>query len=374
MTPFLIAIFFLNLSSLATAAKFTQVFEWNELDLSWSSGARRAQALEDGTFDPEYIKPHYMAVYGTRIFLSLDKYSTIPVTLVSLPTNNASSTSPKLTPVPSWDMHGRGDCNKIEEATGLEVDSVGRLWVLDQGSDDCNAKLWTIDLNKNDQTKLIHRFSFQKLTHDLALDETPDGTFAYISRWYQEQIVVFNLERNQSWIVKTPDVKVFSLALSPKDQEPSQLYLSNHRSNELYSISVATLRNRTRSAKPKLIGKWTERTKPFRMLMDNGNMYVAFRWENYISAWNSSQPFQEQRFHKVVDLNPYFWPFTFSLDQSGTLWMTVFYYNEEPRCRLLKAAAGEKYLPDDASGAEAQSRMLIGSSVFFVFLLAMAIS
>ncbi|XP_065336594.1 protein yellow-like [Cloeon dipterum] len=125
MVPSFCALFFLGLSSLATAVNFTQVFEWpDDWDYEWPSEG-------DGTFKPQNIQPIYMAVYETRIFLSLDRYyDGIPVTLVSLPTSSASSASPKLTLFPSWEMQEFGHCNKIEEAKGLEVDSIGRLWVV----------------------------------------------------------------------------------------------------------------------------------------------------------------------------------------------------------------------------------------------------
>ncbi|XP_065334971.1 protein yellow-like isoform X2 [Cloeon dipterum] len=378
MTPFLTAIFLLGLSSGATAANFSPVFEWNELDFNWPSEASRTTALKDGTFKPENIDPRFMAVHGSRIFLSLDDtYGGIPVTLGSLPTSGASSAPPKLTPFPSWDMHVKGDCDKLERTKGLEVDSVGRLWVLDSGGDDCYAKIWTIDLNNNDHTKIIHRFPVRRLMQDLVLDETPDGTFAYISQGIEQNVVVFSLERNQSWIVKTPEIEVFSIALSPKkDQEPRQLYLSKWYSKELYSISVAALRNGAGTENPRLIGKWT--ADPYRMLLNNqGTMFTALLRQNYISSWNTSQPFAEQRFHEVAGLNSGL-PFTFALDQSGTLWMTVFDNKKKPRYRLLKAAVSEQSLmasPDAANAAEygVKGRKLIDSSVFFVFLLAVAI-
>ncbi|XP_065334484.1 protein yellow-like [Cloeon dipterum] len=128
MTPFFVAIFLLGLSSLATAVHFSQVFDWsNGFDYEWPSEANRTRALSDGTFDPETIEPIFMAFFGSVIFFALEKRDGIPVTLVSLPTNSASSEPPKLTPFPSWDMHEFGNCNKIEEARGLQVDSVGRL-------------------------------------------------------------------------------------------------------------------------------------------------------------------------------------------------------------------------------------------------------
>ncbi|CAB3383653.1 Hypothetical predicted protein [Cloeon dipterum] len=343
MSPFLCAIFLLQLSSLSTATNFSLVYEWHdELDYEWPSEAIRTQALRNGTFEPEHIEPRYMAVYGSRLFLSLTKNVGIPVTLVSLPTNSASS--PKLTPVPSWDMHRMGDCNMIESASGLKIDSLGRLWVLDSSSSVlCNPKLWIIDLMNNDSTKLIHQFPENGLMNDLVLDETPNGTIAYISWWGVQHIVVFCLERNESWTVDLPEIDVYSIALSPKNQEPRQLYLGP--TSELYLISVTELRSATQTANLKLIGKWTEYlySIPYRMLMDNhGTIYVTFCYSNSIFSWNTSQPLQEQIFHEVTALYPD-WPFTFALDENGTFWMTEFDEEKRPTSyRLLKAAVIEK--------------------------------
>ncbi|CAB3387292.1 Hypothetical predicted protein [Cloeon dipterum] len=231
MSPYLCAIFLLGLSSLATAANFTLVYEWPDgLDYEWPSEASKTQAWRDGTLKPWEIEPLYMAVYGSRLFFSLEsKYPEISVTLVSLPTSGASSAPPKLTPFPSWDMHRIGDCNMIEYATGLQVESVGRLWVLDGGSSHCKSKLWIFDLKKNDHNNLVHQIRNPYPMHDFVLDETAHGTFAYISRWYQQSIVVFSLEKNLFWIVETAEIFVFSIALSPKDQEPS--HTSQRKSN-----------------------------------------------------------------------------------------------------------------------------------------------
>ncbi|CAB3382134.1 Hypothetical predicted protein [Cloeon dipterum] len=336
MTPFSIAIFLLGLSSLATAASFTQVIEWNELDYEWPSEESRAQTMPAAIFKPTKIKPFYMAVYGQRLFLSLFRDDSTPVTLVSLPTSSANSESPKLTLFPSLEKHGFGNCDKIEEATGLQIDSVGRLWVLDQGSYDCASKLWTIDLANYDQTKLIHRFPFQNLIHELVLDETPNGTFAYITQLAAQHVVVFSLQRNESWILDTPGKQLLSIALSPKE-ESRRLYVSNYHSSELYTHSVVAVRDGTRTANPELVGNWT--AEPYRMLMDNhGTVYAAFWGKNYISSWNSSQPFHEQNFHEVAGLKND-WPFTFALDQNGNFWLMVFDGKRTPsRYRLLKAA------------------------------------
>ncbi|CAB3382149.1 Hypothetical predicted protein [Cloeon dipterum] len=343
MSPLFVTLFFLRLSPLATAADFTQVFEWDEMDFEWPSVEKRAQALENGIYDPENILPLYMAAHGPRVFLSLEKYRKIPVTLVSLPTKSASSASPRLTPFPSWDMHEYTpweNCNKIEEAKGLEVDSVGRLWVLDEGSSNsnCHAKLLIFD-SYNHKTVLIHQFPFRYSLYDLVLDETVDRTFAYITRGTENHIVVFNLESNKSWMVYMPRIMVHSIALSPKDHEPRKLYLSKYKSDELYSIPVAALHHGAGTTHPELIGFWNG--IPKRLLIDhNGTMYAAFYWRNYISSWNTSQPFQEQLFHDFSEQEPS--ALTLALDENEILWMTIFNSDKKPCFTLSKVSDGAK--------------------------------
>ncbi|XP_065334934.1 protein yellow-like [Cloeon dipterum] len=344
MTPFFVAIFLLGLSSLASAVNFTQVFEWPDgFDYEWPSEERKAQALENVTFNPRHISPSYLAVYGERIFLSLYKNDDgIPATLVTLPKSGASSASPKLNPFPSWDMYlneSAANCSIIDWAQGLQVDSVGRLWVLNIGSENCDGKLWIFDLNNNNEIVLIHSFSFDGWMHDLVLDETPNGTFAYISQSGERRIAVFSLERNESWLVDT-EIKVFSITLSPKQQEPRQLYLGKYDSTELYSLSVTPLRNGTDYVDPELFGTWS--ASPYRMQVDNqGTLYAGLTWQHYISSLNSTQPSEEQRIYEV-EKSGLLRSFTFSLDQNGTFWMFVFDHLGRPRYRLLNAAVGAR--------------------------------
>ncbi|XP_065339489.1 uncharacterized protein LOC135939185 [Cloeon dipterum] len=343
MSPFLCAIILLGLySSLASAANFSQVYEWPDvMDYEWPSEEIKIKTLK--TFKQEYMYPRSMVIYGSRLFLSLQSYGGVilPVTLVSLPMSGASSASPKLTPVPSWDMHKNGNCDKIEEATGIQVDSVGRLWVLDNGSDNCKAKIWTIDLMNGNRNKIIHRFSFSYGLHDLVLDETPSGTLAFISRWRQKHIIVFSLEKNQSWNVYTPGIRGTSIAITPKNKEiPRQIYLGNYLSAELKSISVDAIRNGTGTVNGETIfGNWTER--PYRMRIDNhGTMYAAFWFKNYISSFRTSMwPFLVRRIYEVAGLDDNAAePFAFASDQKETLWLSVFDRLRKPRYRLLKAA------------------------------------
>ncbi|XP_065336974.1 protein yellow-like isoform X2 [Cloeon dipterum] len=371
----------LDFSSPHTIAyfNFTPVFQWKQLDYEPSFAPGSTQILEDETFNTESLDPRFMAVYGEMILLSLYKHHiSIPASLVSLPTSSASSEPPKLTPFPSREMNKPGICNYIEEAKGLQVDAHGRLWVLDNGSENCNAKIWTIELISKKRTKLIHRFTFHGSIHDLALDETPEGTFAYITGLGQHHIVVFSFERKKTWMVYTPGIGPYSIAMSPK--ESRELYLSFL--NRLYSIPVAELCNGTGTANPKLIGEWS--AEPYSMLMDNQGILVATVLEqNYIIFWDTSKPFEEQRIYEDAGLTSAR-PFTLAKDQNGTLWRFMLKIKGEPKYLLSKFKFRAKSFKvsselNGGSGREekvavdaAQSTKLTIPSVLFVFLLVLA--
>ncbi|XP_065335811.1 uncharacterized protein LOC135936789 [Cloeon dipterum] len=314
--------------SLTTAVNFTRVTEWPD------KLASRPHTLQDGISKTDNLVLVHMAVFEEKMIFSVEKLKGTSVTLVSLLMNDASA---KFIPFPSSDMHEYGNCDKFEVAAGIRVESFGRLLMLDEGSFHCNAKIWAIDMKNKNQIKLIHRFSFHGPMHDLVIQETPNGKyFAYISRVNKQHIVVYSSERNESWIAYTPGTEVFSIALSSEGQEPvRQLYFSKYDSTELYSISVAALRNGTRTANPKLIGKWS--AIPNKMEMDNHDtLHASFLWKNYTSSWNTSEPFKEQRFHEVAGLNSFVWPITFAWNERGTLYMTVFHEKRVPKFELFR--------------------------------------
>ncbi|XP_065334513.1 uncharacterized protein LOC135935863 [Cloeon dipterum] len=371
MSLFLCAIFLLHLSSLSTAANFNLVYEWHdEIDYEWPSEASRTKALGDGAFEPEKIEPRFLAVYGTRLFLSLEKHGSNPVSLVSLPTTSTSSAPPKLTPFSSWEENeeeNRENCHQIQQARGQEVDSVGRLWVLDNGAKKCNAKLWTIDIANNDETKLIHEFPFHYSMQDLVLDETQNGTYVFITQTEKQLIRVILVDGivvKDAFVVYIKDMNASSIALSPK-AEQRHLYISSSYSNELYSISVAELHSGTKTTTPKRIGKWTG--KPYRMLMDNhGTIYSAFLGKNYVSTWKTSQPFAEQKFFEVAEPHSSSLPFSFALDE-GTFWLTAIGTNNgKQNYRILKAAVGSKsYIHEDQSEQSILWNITLFGLVFF---------
>ncbi|CAB3383301.1 Hypothetical predicted protein [Cloeon dipterum] len=325
MSPFYVAIFLNGLLCVANAINFTTVYEWNSFDFIWPSGADNSKGEIEQKFNPDYVYPRYMAVFGQRLFLSLD--TGIPATLVWLPTSGTLTAPPKLAPFPSWDLHKKDNCDTIQWAKGLQADTDGRLWVLDNGSSDCSSKLWIFDLANNDTTERVHQFPDAVISHsfggrrmyEVVLDKSPDDDLAFIADYNSQHIIVYSRKNDKSWTVKTPGRSWFSLAVSP-NREARQLYLKRYSSKELYSVSVSELKNEGGSAAVKLVGEFAE--FPFKMEIDSANvLYAAFYRKTHLTKWNISEPFREQHVYEAgyLDSN---WPFTFAFDSNDTLWLT----------------------------------------------------
>ncbi|XP_065336557.1 protein yellow-like [Cloeon dipterum] len=350
MSPFVAAIFLLGIC-LANAVNFTTVYEWETFDFIWPSGTDSSieEMKEDYKRGNAYL--NYMAVFGDRLFLSLDTNYGVPATLVWLPTSGSSTAPPKLAPFPSWHLHKKENCNSIQRAYGIDTDTDGRLWVVDQGSINCPGKIWIFNLLNNDQTEREHQFPDAVVSHskdkralrDMVLDKTTDDYLAYITDVWSEHIIVYSRKMDKSWSVKTPEIKWFSLALSHPIREARQLYLARFGSNKLYSVFVSELKNEGGSAAVKFIGKWTE-YNPYRMVIDSGNvLYATFWTQNYLSKWNISEPFNEQWFYEVGRRRGAHRPFTFAFDTNGILWMTQRDESEgwsKAWHKLVKAAVG----------------------------------
>ncbi|XP_065337657.1 uncharacterized protein LOC135938075 [Cloeon dipterum] len=242
-------------------------------------------------------------------------------------------------------------CDTIQRASGMETDTDGLLWVLDEGNSNCPGKLWIFNLLKNDKTERVHQFPHSVISHsnddrwlnDIVLDKTPDDYLAYITVSESEKIIVYSRKLDKSWSVETPGRRWISLALSPI-KEPRQLYLGRAFSEEMYSVSVSELKNEGGSAAVKFIGNWTK--SPCRMLIDCSNvLYAAFALKTYLTKWNISEPFREQRLYEAEGMGHTHWPFTFDLDANGSFWMMERNLSEgwrKPRHKLLKAEVGAK--------------------------------
>ncbi|XP_065336610.1 protein yellow-like [Cloeon dipterum] len=371
MSAFVAAIFLLGLC-LANAINFTTVYEWDKFDFIWPSGADTSTGQIKDEYRPENVHLQFMAVFGQRLFLSINMESGIPSTLLWLPTSGTSTAPPKLAPFPSWHLYEKDNCDTIQAARGMEMDTDGQLWVLDDGSSNCSSKIWIFNLVNNDTTERVHQFPptvvsnsiNDRLLLDIVLDKTQDDYFAYITDLRSDHITVYSLKMDKSWTVATPGRRWISLALSP-NREARQLFLGRDRSKELYSVSVSELKNEGGNATVKLIGEWSG--TPYRMVIDSGNLlYGTTTFCNYLSKWNISEPFAEQRFHEFERLDAYR-PFTLALDKNGNLWMTDSdessgWIVNKTRHKLLKAAVGASTVSATLDETSAQQEIIESST------------
>ncbi|XP_065335215.1 protein yellow-like [Cloeon dipterum] len=234
MSAFVAAIFLLGLC-LANAVNFTTVYEWewDTFDFVWPSGADTSIGQIKDEYKPGNVYAAHMAVFGERLFLSLDANPGIPATLVWLPTSDTSTAPPKLAPFQSWHLHEKDNCDTIQVARGMDTDSDGRLWVLDEGNRNCPCKIWIFNLVNNDTTERVHQFPDSVVSHsydkrylrDIVLDKTLDDYLAYIADSQIEHFIVYNRKMDKSWSVKTPGRRWLSLALSPNREARQLLYL-----------------------------------------------------------------------------------------------------------------------------------------------------
>ncbi|XP_065339304.1 protein yellow-like isoform X2 [Cloeon dipterum] len=371
----------------ANTLNFSVVYQWNKIDYAWPTDSSKAQALSLGRYQPEHNAPAGLAVLGQRVFVSVPRYlQGVPSTLNWLPSNGASSTSPKLHPFPSWDMQGIGNCSALQNVFGLEVDSHGRLWAVDAGRlftrknqrrsdlDKCPPKLLIFDLNNNNSIELRYEFPEDvvsrnsSLLSDLVLDKTSDDWLAYISD-ASGHIIVFSLGKKKSWRVQHPsmlaaqpeheplplgrDLGVSGLALSPLNDR-TFLYFSTLSSPELFSVPVSELRAGSDKLTVKSVGT---KSAPSRgMSMDNkGLMYFGLLGKQSVATWDTKFSFREELVFEDKEVLQ--WPDTFAFDASDNLWLIANKLQallqrklnlDETNFRLIKAAVGAKsYMYND---------------------------
>ncbi|XP_065336555.1 major royal jelly protein 1-like [Cloeon dipterum] len=349
---YLLALLLCGVASI-DASTSTPVIEWDKFDFLWPSEQRN----QDN--NPANIQPNFMAVFGKRLFLSLQRASGISATLAWLPvSNNASS---RLQPFPSWNLHDYGNCNRIQTARGLEVDPFGRLWLLDDGSTTCPATLWIFNLITNDTIELVHTFPDaivsrdfgKRLLHDLVVRDS----VAYITDVHSKHLVVFSLETKESWSVETQGKKFRAIALAA---ESNLLYLARHNSRELYS--VAQFRAKERNTTLNLVGSW--KAEPYRMVIDSENvLFAAFYDRNYISTWNVTEQFKERRLSEEFGIfSGQRSLFCFALDSFGTFWTLIDHgENMKPRFQLQMVAernisGPERYVSSDRTPNKSPSK------------------
>ncbi|CAB3366794.1 Hypothetical predicted protein, partial [Cloeon dipterum] len=290
------------------------------------------------------VQAQYLAIYGQRLFISLKLEGTSTLVWLKISTDNESTAPPQFTPFQR--KKTVGECNTILSPRGLEVDPLGRIWVLDNGNKTCRAKLWICNLNNNDEIIKVHQFpdtvlsSNKKELSELVLDKSRDNWFAYITNFVSDHLIVFDLNKSKIWTVQFQGKKFRALALHPKKE---LLYLSQYDSHELYAISVDSLRDERRKDKETRIGSWSNNYCT-RMQFDTaGVLYAAFLGKDFVAyaiadaVIVGSSLKQKCFFKDPVNPQEKMKSIIFALDKSGCMWMMIYKKNEY---KLLKIRVG----------------------------------
>ncbi|KAF4521191.1 hypothetical protein B566_EDAN010653 [Ephemera danica] len=367
---------------------FTVVYEWFKLDYAWQDDSSKAAALSAGRYIPEHNAPAGLSVFGSRVFVSVPRWLPgVPVTLAWLPSAGATTASPKLHPFPSWEMQQAGNCSALQSVMSMEVDSIGRLWVVDAGRlnfrraerpdySRCPPKLVVFNLNDNNRIEFSFDFpdsvasKNKSLLSDLVIDVSPgrqsdQDWFAYISDAGTGAIIVFSLSEKRAWRLADPsmgstkpehepptlglDLGISGIALAPLREKSKTLYFSTLSSTELFSLPTSELRDSaTSKLSVKLVAK---RSAPARGLaMDStGVMYFGLLGKHTVASWDTKKHFSESV--AFTDQERLQWPDSFAFDMSDNLWFVTSRLQNmlnrrlnlnEPNFRLIQANVGAK--------------------------------
>ncbi|CAB3388810.1 Hypothetical predicted protein [Cloeon dipterum] len=307
----------------ANALNFTSVLEW-----SYDSGFE--------------VDPRYLAVYEENLFLSLFKHKGVQSTLTWLQIN---ATSPKLQPFPSTVPSGTDSCNAVQSARGIEVDTIGRLWALDNGESTCPPRLWVFDLTNNNKIVQIHEFADEVVPNssgkrwllNLALDQSENGWLAYIVEYYGRHLVVFSFERNYSWRVKIENKPIGAVALSPMRMRQF-LYISEWNSKNIFSLPVADLRAGAKNASLTLKSTSASSYWSTVMTMDDKGILYFILCTRFVFKWDTNSPFKEEQLYTAESEKNNLTSFT--LDASGNFWVMESSL-QKPELKLLKARVSQ---------------------------------
>ena len=300
---------------------------------------RRLEAIDNGSFKPENNLPLGLDVWQNRIIVTFPIWkSGIPATLATIPRNPSvarGNRSPRFTPYPNWSWHANNNCYGITSVFRIAIDPCGRLWVMDSGVTDvaisprqtCPPQLLIFDL-KTDEIMLRYRLPDDQVKQDSLFtnivvdirDGQCDDAYAYITDSWRYALIVYSLQKDQSWRIVNnlfyPDPLasrytlngitwrwydgVFGIALSPVDPDTKDRSLIYHPMSSFreFVVPVSYIRNKTLAdlnpdafqplGEPRAIRNGQSAAQA----MDRrGVLFQNLVTQDSVWCWNSQQPY-----------------------------------------------------------------------------------
>lgn len=380
-------------------AQFRVIKEWDYINFTWPNFAVYNEAVRAKTYLPQNIIVAGVMYYESSFYMSLPRMRDgVPATIAKI--SKEGDSTPLLEPFPSWEMNTLGDCSAIQNSQNVEIDTKGRMWIIDSGRVEtlsrnpknvCKPKLVIYDI-PHKSVVATHVFPEEvagansTYLYDLVVDES-DGDYAYIADNSAKDpgIIVFSLKGNASWKIRhesmradpqatqfkvdgisvTAPINVAGIALGPLAHRSNgtlainvdrQLYYSPISSYNLYAIGTASLKNESYSKQSEFNGRVVDIGKKASqsdgIIMDNnGVLYYGLLGDSSIAKWDSRTPFASGQ--KVISRDAVYiqWPNSFTFDMSGNIVVLTnrlqkFIYGRmnvrEPNFRLLSAHVDSK--------------------------------
>lgn len=383
--------------SLVHGQRFKVVLEWNYINFTWNNEEDYKSAITTRKYIPENNLLSGIKYYDGYFYLTLPRMKDgVPVTLARI-SSNTKDTEPLLEPYPCWDMNTEGDCHALQNVQNVEIDTAGRIWILDGGKTStltrepvskCPARLLIFDISTD--LAIINYVFPETITnngnflYDLVIDDV-DGGYAYITdnSGTDPGIIVYSMKQNRAWKVRdeasmrashdavefrvngtavSAPINIAGIALGPRTMgNGDEVFVSKDRivyysplsSYELFSISSAVLRDeRTTdiSSKVKRLGKKASQSDG--MVMDEmGTLYYGLLADNSVAKWDSKVPFTSGQRVIARDSTYIQWPDSIAFDMSGNLLVVTnrlqkFIYGtlnlNEANFRILESNVGVK--------------------------------
>ncbi|XP_063981732.1 protein yellow-like [Diachasmimorpha longicaudata] len=420
--------------TIATAAGnlFEERFHWNVVDIAWPSDEIRTQVMDRNEYTPVNNAIAGIKVWKGMMYLTVPRWKPgIPVTLGVIPSELImKNIPPKLQAYPTWEMQTVGDCRAFQFVQSMEIDPMGRMWVLDTGRTAtmttepkarCSPRLVILDLNNNGAVLRSIPFPESVTPHnesylnDIVLDSTGGG-YAYISDTNDRDpgIIVYSLEKNRSWKVRHDSMKkqteaedffigdervikgipIDGIALSQLDALERYVYYCPLSSYHLYSVNTIGLKEEGIDVDRYIqeVGRKSSQSDGM-MMSANGTLYFGLLADDAVAQWDSTRDLSFTTGQRIVDRNhaKMQWPDTFAIDDNGYLWCTAnalhnFMHNKvDPRqvnyriARLFIRYLSYQYhengtmpeLPVIVAGAD--ERIPLAMSTFIFLILAIAL-
>ncbi|OWR44676.1 yellow-h3 [Danaus plexippus plexippus] len=197
---------------------FSTLYKWKYVDFDFPSERHRQRSISNGDYIPENCLPLGLEVWGNRMFVSLPSWRRgIPATLTTVSRTGGNS-SPLLKPYPDWSYHRAYDkgknCTGLTSVFRMNVDSCGRLWVLDAGQIDsqdspkqiCPPSLVVFNLEKDipiaryviPKKYVLEDSLFSNIIVDTRLQDCSD-LYVYIADTWRFGLIVFRESDQMFW-------------------------------------------------------------------------------------------------------------------------------------------------------------------------------